>query len=773
LLGVTLLISLVSLSGQVCAVAGETGVLPASLLLNCARRDYPTWRRFLYFPTLLWLSTKNGMLRGLVLSGIVAACAIIYGGPWAPWAFAWCYVVYLSLDRAIGLVFPWDSMIFEAILFATLLPATHALPDLDAVSTPAPALAWMYRLLVFRVLLGFGKFKFVGSTKDDHGYLTGFLVNQPLVSPFGWHLQKAPLWALKALLWAMFLAEIPLPFLMLFPNQLGMLGGAAIVGLMIGIWLCGSFGYFNVLVMAVCVTALDTTTPRQLDFGVLLDPSGPWLVSWFVLLHTLAGCIVFPFNSFCAQSWTHWIALLRLRPRFLTWPFHAMRILQPFRWVHPYGVFPPKTMPAVRGIPLIEVSWDGKQWRECPHQFSPTGPDSVPRFVAPHHPRGDQVAIYEGFGLGDSSIMHSLIGSGQPYGYTKHIGSHVLLQRLLEGHGPSYGNVFFAPGTIPADRPPPRYGRVTTHLLTPTSLEEKRKTGKWWSREYIGPHLAELESDPALWDDIFLEPECFHLEEVVWKRRSRLQEITKAARADQDPHTAVLAGAPELAKHFDAFWNDFVPSVRAQDRSTWDGLPDFVDALRQRYDKHALRALERILGRYTFLLADKLDPLFFDAGFLPIFGLGQPKLEVKSYFHLAMLMHLIIIEGGKEGIERVLATPESANEYVPKLTMASGLYCLGIFRFDICVFEAQKMRLLQAVMEPKRAQFSLSNAELTAKFDEIAKRLFGVVEPYNFLREQFRGARFERGHPERYPSFRLDPSGVVVRDDQTQSTVTS
>ncbi len=435
--------------------------------------------------------------------------------------------------------------------------------------------------------------------------------------------------------------------------------------------------------------------------------------------------------------------------------------MHPFRWLHPYGVFPPKTMPGVRGIPLIEVSWDGKEWMECPHQYSPTAPDSAPQFIAPHHPRGDQVAIYEGFGLGDSSIMHSLIGSGNPYGYTKFTGSQVLMQRILEGHGPNYGNVFFKAGTLSKERPAPLHARVTTHLLTPTTLQEHAATGKWWTREYIGPHLPEMQSDPSLWQDMFLPPECWHLEEVIWKRRSRLRDISARRRAGDDAHAAVLAGAPELAAHVDRFWNELVPRLQAADRTTWDSLPDLVDELRARHTKADLHSFERLLGRYSFLLADVLDPLFFDAGFLPIFGLGKTKLDVKAYMHLAMLMHIIICEG-RDTFERVLVHPESAADFVPKLSMANGLYCLAIFRFEMFVFEAQKMRLLQNVMEPKRVQFSLSNPELTARFDEIARRLFGVVEPYNFVREQFRGPRFERGHPERYPSFRLDPSGVVV-----------
>ncbi len=772
LLGLVFLISFTSLSTQALAVAGERGVLPAGLLLAQVRRDFPGVARFIYFPTLLWLSHKNAMLRTLIGVGLVASLAIIYGGPWTPVAFAACYAVYLSLDRCIGLVFPWDCVMFEAGLFAALLPATHLLPDVTAVAAPAPALAWFYRLLLCRVLLGFGKFKFVGSTKEDWGYLTGFLVNQPLVSPFGWYLHKAPLWALKLAMIAMFFVEIPAPLMAMIPGPIGVLAGLSIAGLMLGIWACGNFGYFNVVIIALCLVTLDSETPRALQLTSLLHGQGPWLLSAIVLVHTLAALIAFPFNSFCAQSWQYWTVLLRFRPRILTWPFHALRILQPFRVVHPFGVFPPKTMPGVRGIPLIEVSDDGVTYRECPHQYSPTGPTSAPCFVAPHHPRGDQVAVYEGFGLGDSSVMHSLVGSGNPYGYTKHTGAYVLAQRILEGLAPSYDNVFFANGVFPPGSKTPKYVRATTHLLTPTTLAEHKATGHWWKREYIGPHLHAMTGHATFWNEMFLEPERWHFEDVVWRRRSRLSNIHTRMRAGDNVHDAVLVDAPELAPYRERFWDEFIAAVQAQDRTTWASLPDLVHSLRARYSREDLVAFERLLGRYSFALSLGLDPLFFDAGFLVVFGLTKPKLDVKSYFHLQMLCHLVICEG-RARFESVIAEPMRAAELVPTLTVASGYYCAGIFRYDILIYEAQKLRLLTAVMEPKRTQFSFKNEKLTERMDEIAKRIFGVVEIVHFLREQFKGPRFEREQPERYPSFRLDPSGVVVRDDATDAkTVT-
>jgi hypothetical protein len=63
------------------------------------------------------------------------------------------------------ITFPWDEMLMEATFLTLFMPA---LPPVTtqwaAASPPAPILAFLYRWLVFRVIAGFGKKKFIGST---------------------------------------------------------------------------------------------------------------------------------------------------------------------------------------------------------------------------------------------------------------------------------------------------------------------------------------------------------------------------------------------------------------------------------------------------------------------------------------------------------------------------------------------------------------------------------------------------------------------------------
>jgi hypothetical protein len=45
---------------------------------------------------------------------------------------------------------------------------------------------WAYRWLLFRVLFGFGKLKFVGAGARDSCYVKSFLIGMPIPTRLGW-----------------------------------------------------------------------------------------------------------------------------------------------------------------------------------------------------------------------------------------------------------------------------------------------------------------------------------------------------------------------------------------------------------------------------------------------------------------------------------------------------------------------------------------------------------------------------------------------------------
>lgn len=750
LIGLVFLVSFTSLLPQVSAIAGPNGGFPIELRLRKVREAFPFWRRVVHYPTLLWFSQSNLMLRALVVAGWFGALAAIYGGAFGFWGLLVCYVCYVSLDKAIVLIFPWDCVLFELTLLALFLPAWPALPSLAVTETPTPLLAWAFRLLVFRVMFGFGKAKFAESTKEDLAYLTGFLGNQPLPSPLGWYLHKAPVWVLRGALLVMFVTEIPVPFL-IFHSELGVVAAGAIAGLMVAIQLCGSFGYFSLAMLVACVPLLDTVTPAALHFGGLFADGAPVFTHAVVGLHLFGALLAFPFNSWVGQHWHQW-SFFERAPRWLSFPLKFYGFFHALRWVHPYGVFPPKTQPGVRIVPVVEVSTDGEHWREVEYPLACTRPESAPRFISPHHARGDQSVIYETFGLNSQSLINGMTSPGDPFVFTNYSGSHALLQRILEGR--YYPGVNTKAGSLDPHAPPPKWARIRTFLLKPTTLEEKRTTGAWWKRAYIGPHLPPMQRMEGFWESWLPEPEMWHWEMPGWRRRSHLGKLMQQARAGAPLMPALLSGSKDLdAWDLQRFWDEFLPVLRGYDRKDWSKVREAKLAVEQRFDAATLRKFQRILGRLCVFASGKIDPLYLGRG-------SKPLLPAKNYARLWMAIQDVIWDG-REAFDALLAQPLSLRTRLEASTLEHGMFFTAIFRYDALVFEAQKLRLIRNFVLSHYVRKPGPRSRWEERGAALAEKVTMFPELVEFLKDKFEGAPFDEGYPERYPRYRTDSEGVV------------
>ncbi|HVW28422.1 MAG TPA: lipase maturation factor family protein [Polyangiaceae bacterium] len=750
LVGVVYVIAFASMFGQIAALVGERGVVPVGLKLAAIRRDFPGVRRFLYFPSLLWLGHGDGALRSLVALGAVCGAGIVYGGPASFYWFALAYALFLSLDVALRLSFPWECVLFETGILALFLPATLPLPELAATHAPAPAIAWAYRILLFRVVFGFGKFKFVGSTKNDLTYLKGFLINQPLPSPIAWYASRLPMWALRLGMLSLFLVEIPGATLTLWPGPLGLVGGAGIVGLMIVINLSGNFGYFNWVVGFLCVPLLDWDTPRALDLRHAFSPGGPWLANAFVAAHTAGALLYLPFNSYVSQCWHRWTFWRRVRPAFLSLPVRALRAVQPSRWLHSYGVFPPKSMPGIRGVAVIEVSYDGETWHELEYTRAMTRPENAPRFIAPHMARWDQTIIYESYGTTEHALAYSVANSGMPYGHATFSDTECFLQRILEGE--RYEGVLLREGTLPRPEPP-KLARMRTYLLRPATLEEHAKSGVWWTREVIGPHYPARARNDHFWQLWLPEPELFDFDDVVWKERTVLGSLMRSSDRDDDLVALVTRGAPDLsAADVDRFFDEFLPAAHASDPGNWASVGARVQALSSRFSALELRRFERVAGRLSTALDSRIEPL----------AAATKDGPLPTHYDVACLAQHLLLKG-RAVVEDMLAHPERAQDRAGDLTPETSLYLSAMFRLDRLVWEAHKMRFLDMILVRSSERFPDSErARAERKLEETAKKIWGVARLSPFLRRQFKEPEYCDGTPERYPEFTEGPEGEIL-----------
>jgi len=684
LLGVVYFIAIASLFHQVTPIAGSRGMAPIKPQLQKIRADYPGFRRFLYFPTLLWLKADDWFLRLLLATGVVASLWVVYGGPGAKPSLLLCWLIYLSFNYALSLFYPWDCLLLEAGFLALFLPPLNALPDLSAAALPLPAVGWAYRWLLFRLVLGFGKYKFLKTNAKEMGYLKPFLASMPLPNPLGWYAHRLPDWFHKLGLVFLFLIEIPIPFLIFVGGDARIVAALAIVSLMVVIQLTGNWGHFNVLAIVLCVTLLDSQA-SIFDQGL----SGlfyPWdnLVTHVVMLILFIGGLVhFPFNSWCAQGWVYWPSFLKVQSAWVRGILGFYRALAPFRIIHPYGVFPPSSGPSVKWVPIIEGTQDGKEWKEYHYRFMPSSASSPPVFVAPYHPRLDHGIFYESFGTDTSNFLASTFGVGNPYHFSRSSPMDRLVQRLLEGDSPVVK--LFSHNPFPDS--PPVAVRVNLYAFWPTSHEERMRTGAWWRRKYSGPHLPPVGLNNRVWEEWLPVPELFHWDDLIWKRRSpKMKVLTERARAEVHPES-IVADAPAGVTEEDIriFWSRFVACAAPEEKLDWRNLPSVVQRARESFTPDQLRVFEKILGRFSLILLARLEPYYF--------GKQEPQIKVETLFHLGMLIHHIIGEG-KETYEAVFAAPARAATFTSEMKTETGLFFTGIFWLEKLAFHASKNRLL-------------------------------------------------------------------------------
>jgi len=67
--------------------------------------------------------------------------------------------------------------------------------------------------------------------------------------------------------------------------------------------------------------------------------------------------------------------------------------------MHSYGIFPPKTLPGMRMVTVVEGSNDGEQWSEYEFTHQVCTERARPCFMAPIHLRIQYLVFYAAHGM--------------------------------------------------------------------------------------------------------------------------------------------------------------------------------------------------------------------------------------------------------------------------------------------------------------------------------------------------------------------------------------
>jgi hypothetical protein len=158
---------------------------------------------------------------------------------------------------------------------------------------------------------------------------------------------------------------------------------------------------------------------------------------------------------------------LVIRP--LPLPAAPIAALDPFRIANQYGLFAVMT----RGRYDIEFqgSNDGQNWLAYPFQCKPQALNEPPRIYAPYQPRFDWNLWFASLGDWRQNDMVPLTE-----------------ERLLENDA----DVLSLFKSNPFQPAPPRFVRAVLWQYWFTSIDEKRRSGNWWRREYLGLYAPEI-----------------------------------------------------------------------------------------------------------------------------------------------------------------------------------------------------------------------------------------------------------------------------------------
>ncbi len=467
-LGVIYLIAFVSLWTQVAGLIGHNGILPENRFMPAIRQACDSQsiglERFHLVPTLCWLNSSDSFLQFQCAAGTILAVLLIFEIIPAP-ALALLWLLYLSL-ATIGrdfLGFQWDNLLLETGFLSIFFAPRQLSPGLWRETLPSRLVLWLLRLLLFKLMFSSGCVKLASGdpTWHDLSALKYHYQTQPLPTWIAWYAGQSPLWFQKFSCAITFAIELGAPFLIFAPRRIRFFGAAALAFLQLLILLTGNYCFFNLLTLALCLLLLDDFVLQKiLPARFAHSPAHKKPVRW-PLAFTVPLAAVFIAVSFLQVA-----AIFRVQNRWL-YPIACVNEwLEPFRTVNSYGLF--AVMTTERQEIIVQGSSDGVHWRDYEFKYKPGDVSRRPVFVAPHQPRLDWQMWFAA--LGD---------------YRQNPWFENFCVRLLQGSP----EVLALLEKNPFPNKPPRYIRAELYNYQFTNFAERRATGAWWKREYLGEYL--------------------------------------------------------------------------------------------------------------------------------------------------------------------------------------------------------------------------------------------------------------------------------------------
>jgi hypothetical protein len=448
-------LALIYLTAFLCAanqfvpLLGEHGLLPATRFVR-----YVAFRES---PSLFFFAPTDAAFRIAAWTGVALSCIAFLGiadrrsavAGAAIWVAMW--VLYLSFVnvRQTFYGFGWETLLLETGFFAIFLGAS--------TTTPAVWMNWIYRWLLFRVMFGAGLIKIRGdSCWRDLTCLDFYFETQPMANPLTWYFHWLPHGVHRAGVVFNHIAELGVPFAYFAPQPIAGIAGLVTIVFQLILIISGNLSWLNWITIVLCIPTLDD---RWFSWLPLAVPAlrEPQLAERLVVYGAVALT-----------------GILSLGPvSNMLSPGQIMNTsFEPLHLVNTYGAF--GSITRTRNEIVLEGTDEAAitpatRWREYEFKGKPGDPARRPPQIAPYHLRLDWLMWFAAMSTPD-----------------EHQWFAALLAKLLEGDADTLSLL----RTNPFPDRPPRYVRAQYYRYSFTTREERRASGRWWSRELIGTYFS-------------------------------------------------------------------------------------------------------------------------------------------------------------------------------------------------------------------------------------------------------------------------------------------
>jgi hypothetical protein len=469
-----------SLLFQIKGLIGPQGIEPAGNFLRAAARYYG-FHAWWHAPSLFWFSSSSAAMMAVTWIGLIASLVALVN-VWPRLSFFVCFACFISFVSAAGdfSSYQSDGMLLEAGFISLFFAPPGIWPGLGAFHPPSRASLWLLRWEWFRIYFESGVVKELSGDPQWRQFtaMDQYYQNGPLPTWIGWYVQHLPHWFQAASAVATLVMELLLAFLLFFPRRVRLILFFIVTPWEIGVILTGNYAFLNYLVLALGFLLVDDAywahiVPARFRGRILKSDAAPAQQSAGRVRTVLraAAVVVSGFVLTWIGSATTAELVNMVLPR--TLPVAPAEVLDGFRIANQYGLFAVMT----RGRYEIEFqgSDDGQNWKSYLFTHKPQLVNQAPGIYAPYQPRFDWNLWFASLGDWQQNDMVPITE-----------------EKLLMNDRDVIG--LFR--SDPFGGRAPRYVRAVLWQYWFTTMAEKRSTGDWWTRNFLGLYAPAIERTP-------------------------------------------------------------------------------------------------------------------------------------------------------------------------------------------------------------------------------------------------------------------------------------